>query len=388
MDKLLVVDEDEQSIDIFEKVLSVQNFEIYTASTGATAITKAKMLKEKPDLIILNISLPDMSGFDVCRLLKSDPETKYILVLMVVSHESRDYVLRTLHVGADDYITRPFDNAILLSKVKSLLRVKHLSDRLNNQYVELKEKTDLLDFQLKMAMHVQRSIIKEHDEDINGVRVISKYMPALDIGGDFYDVVRLDEDNIAVVIGDVSGHGISAALLTSMINMMFKTLVEKYTQPNLLLFQMNNQFFSVFRESNHEMYAGVFYAIIDTKNKEIRYANAGQTFPLYVNGKTKKAEELELGGIPVGLMKNTTYEFKTIEYGGGDLLLFHTDGLSDYFYKDRPDKFTFEIKQILEEGIENDTPNDIIDLVLASFYDYNNDKKFESDDVSIILCRL
>lgn len=388
MDKLLLVDQNEKNIDLISQFLSTSDYGLYTASTGKIAIAKIKMLK--PDLIIIDSDLPDISGFDVCKTIKSDPETKYCLVLLMISVETKDSILRSLHSGSDDYIIKNFDSTILLSKVKSLLRIKHLSDRITTQYSELKEKNELINLQLKTARKVQQSIIREIDARINKTHIISKYLPAIEIGGDFFDAKRLDNSHIGIILGDVSGHGISSALLTSMLGMMFNTLVYNYTNPDELLMAMNSQFYNIFEGSDNQMFACVFYAIIDVSKNTILYSNAGQSFPMYLKSSNSTARELQLGGIPIGVMDNTTYENALLSYESGDYLFLHTDGLSDLFYKDNPEEFTKKLKETLIKATEThpEALPEIIDSVLDQFYDVNLPNKYETDDVSIILCKL
>lgn len=387
MDKVLIVDENERNLDLICKLLSGNDFRIYTATGGKTALAKIKILI--PDLIILNSDLNDMSGFDVCKDTKFDKETKYCLVLLMLEAETKDYVLRSLHSGADDYIPKNFDSTILISKIKSLLRVKHLSDRISAQYNELKEKTALLDFQLKTARKVQRSIIKDINSKVGELEIKSRYLPALEIGGDFFDAKMLDEHRIGIVLGDVSGHGISAALLTSMLGMMFNTLVYQYDEPNRFLNAMNKQFCDIFKGSDNQMYACVFYAIVDMENKEVTYSNAGQSFPILVKTKEDKAVELQLGGVPVGMLNDTVYSNDKISYENGDYLFFNTDGLSDFYYKDNPMEFTEKLKSALVFYAQaQEELSQIIDYILDMFYSYDENKKYETDDVSIIMCKL
>ena len=343
-----------------------------------------------PDLILLNSDFNDMSGFDVCKITKSDAATKYCLILIMLEAETKDYVLRSLHSGADDYIPKNFDSTVLISKVKSLLRVKHLSDRISMQYNELKEKTQLLDFQLKTARKVQRSIIKDINSKIGELEIKSRYLPALEIGGDFFDAKMLDANRIGIVLGDVSGHGISAALLTSMLGMMFNTLVYQYDEPNRLLNAMNRQFCSIFEGSDNQMYACVFYAIVDIEEKTVLYSNAGQSFPIFIEPNKKSASELQLGGVPVGMLQDVVYSNNKISYENGDYLFFNTDGLSDFYYKDDNNEFTKRLKSILLTYTKygDESLDDIIDIVLDQFYNYDESKKYESDDVSIIMCKL
>lgn len=388
MDKLLIVDKNEQTVDLISKLLLTANYDIYTANTGKVALAKINAIN--PDLILMDTDLSDTSGFDLCKKIKSSSDTKYIPVLMLITVETKDIILRSVHAGADDYLSKLFDGTILLSKIKSLLRVKHLSDRIKTQYQELKEKNELLNFQLRMARQVQRSIIKKINYKKNDVCILSKYLPALEVGGDFYNLVELDDSHVGVVIGDVSGHGISAALLTAMLSMMFNTIAANHSSPCKLLEEMNSQFYRIFEHTGNEMYVCMFYAIIDTEQKKVVYSNAGQPFPVFVDSITNTAYELELGGVPIGLMDTATYEDKTMSYSQNDYILLHTDGLSDFFYKESPDVFSDKLKKLLTQTIPvyKDSLDEIIKAVLDQFYYYDENKKFENDDVSIVICKL
>ncbi len=388
MASIMIVDNSEQTAELMAQCLSESQYEIITATSGHNALAKAEAFK--PDLIILDVELKDISGYDLCKKLKSKPETKMIPILFVSMSNTNEFRLRAIQMGADDYIEKDFDATLLKTKIKSLLRVKNLSDQLIQKYAELEEKNSILEFQLKMSRRVQRSLIPEIDIKFNNMQIISKYMPALEIGGDFYDVITLDDETVWIIMGDVSGHGIAAALLTAMLNMMIKNLAQNATMPNLLLEAMNKEFYDIFANTNHEMYACVFYAMINTKKRKIYYSNAGQTLPFYVDSKNNTVRELEISGIPIGLMSDSKYECKVLKYNEGDRVFFHTDGLCDAFYKDSPDVFSSKLREILLDTKSLEDLNEIIDIVLSSFYNFmaSDAQKFELDDVSIILCKV
>ena len=388
MDSILVVDNSVQNTDLISQILRGADYEIYTSESGLNALAKVELFK--PGLVILEADLPDMSGYDVCKKIKGNPQTQYMLVLVISFKDTNDLRMRSIQAGADDFMEKTFDAPILIAKVKALLRLKHLSDQLKQKYTELEEKNKILNFQLKMGRHVQRSLMPEINFTYRGVSFAGKYMPALDIGGDFYDVVHIHDDCISVVIGDVSGHGIAAALLTAMLNMMIRNLILKYPGPDQVLFHMNNEFYNIFVNSDHEMYACVFYAVFDTKQRKIYYSNAGAALPVFVDSNKKTAFELESSGLPIGLIKDSQYDYKTQEYSQGDMVFFHTDGLMDTFYKGRPDEFDRGLKEILLGAQAFKKPQEVIDAVLRSYYNYNasDTKKYELDDVSVILCRM
>lgn len=385
MDKILVVDDMEQNIDLISRYLINAGYDVISATNGSTAIRKARMFK--PDLILLDILMPQMTGFEVCKILKSDNDTKYISILIITALDSSDTRTRSFEVGADDFISKAFDKTLLLSKVKSLLRIKHLSDQLKLQYSELQEKNNTLDFQLNMAMQVQRSLIEEANFVLNDVNFMSKYLPALDIGGDMYDMVKLDSSNVAVIMGDVSGHGIAAALLTAMLKMMFRNILSTTHEPSEVLNKMNVEFCNIFTNKLIDVYSCVFYAVIDTENKEIFCSNAGHTLPIFVEADTNSAYEIDIHGLPIGMMENSTYITKILSFTNGDLVFFHTDGLGDSLYKDTTDEFVHKLKELLI-SVKNMPVEQIISHVLDQFRNNDDVGNYESDDISIIVCKV
>ncbi len=386
IDKVLVVDSSIHSLELMSHILGDIGVEVIAAGTGKNALLNISMFK--PDLIIIDVDMPDMSGFELCKRVKSNPQTKYVLVLLMSTVETRDLRIRAIEVGADDFIEKTFDAYILISKCKSLLRIKHLNDKLKKNYAELEEKNKILEFQLKTARQVQGALIPNINYNDSKLRIFSNYLPALEIGGDFLDMYRINEDCISIVLGDVSGHGISAALITAMMSMMMKNLVHKYYNPDQVLFNLNNQFCKMLENSESPLYVCVFYAIINTKEHRILYSNAGQAFPIFVSSAKKKAFELEAKGTPIGMIEDSNYDFKSLSYQSGDVIIAHTDGLSDTHYKNDPESFVSSLKDLLCEYVSLPDPKEIIDLVLEKFYSVPEGKSFELDDVSIILCKM
>jgi sigma-B regulation protein RsbU (phosphoserine phosphatase) len=388
MDRILIADSSVQNTELMRECLGNTEYEVITAESGFNALAKVDLFK--PDLVIIDTDLNDISGYDVCKKIKDNPTTQYILVLIVSVRGSIDAQIRAMQVGSDDFMEKTFDAYVLISKIQSLLRLKYLSEQLKQKYIELEEKNNILEYQLKMSKSVQRSLLPKVNFTFNNVGFYSKYLPAMDIGGDFYDIIEINNKCVAVVLGDVSGHGISAALLTSMLNLMIKNLVAKYFNPDQLLFYLNNEFYKIFENSASEMYACVFYAVLDTNEKKIYYSNAGQTLPMFASFENNSAFELDAAGLPIGLIKNSKYEYKVIEYQQGDILFFYTDGLVNTFYKDSPNEFITRLNNILVDCLTIKEPAEIVSMALSSFYDYDasGSEKMEQDDVSVLLCRM
>jgi len=390
MFKILIADPSPYNIELISQCLDSAEYEIITAAGGGNALTQAELFK--PDIVIMDTELPDISGFDVCKRLKDNPDTEYILVLMLVPGETRFAGMRAVRAGADDFIEKTFDPSELQLKIRSLLRIRTLVIQLHQKYDELEEKNAVLDFQLKMSRQIQRSLMPAMSLEFNSLRFTTRYLPAMDIGGDFYDIIKLNDDLCAVVLGDVSGHGISAALLTSALLMMSRNLASNYYNPEQFMFHLNKEFNKTFQNNagGSGIYACVFYAVIDISRHVVRYSNAGQAFPVFVRGRAGQAFELEACGVPIGMMPKTIYETHEVPYVHGDMIFMHTDGFSDAYYKDSPADFSEKLRELLLEVRSEENGNEVLDIALGLFYNYDvaEARRYQQDDVSIIMCRM
>ena len=140
--RILIVDDNKENIDLIAYFLKPQNYQIFTAVDGVEALTQVE--NTKPDIILLDIMLPKMDGFQVCERIKKNVETRFIPVIMITALKELKDKIRSLEVGADDFISKPFENVELLTRVKSLLRIKRYHDQLELKNLELEEKNKAL----------------------------------------------------------------------------------------------------------------------------------------------------------------------------------------------------------------------------------------------------
>ena len=129
--RILVVDDIEANVKLLEARLTAEYYEVLTASDGPTALALAA--SEKPDIVLLDVMMPGMDGFETCRRLKADPVTRHIPVVLVTALDGREDKIKGLGVGADDFVTKPIDDVILFARVRSLLRLKSVMDELRER---------------------------------------------------------------------------------------------------------------------------------------------------------------------------------------------------------------------------------------------------------------
>lgn len=129
--RILVVDDVEPNVRLLEAKLTLEYYEVLTATDGATALEIASA--ERPDIILLDVMMPGMDGFETCRRLKADPVTRHIPVVLVTALDGREDKIKGLGVGADDFVTKPIDDVILFARVKSLVRLKSVMDELRER---------------------------------------------------------------------------------------------------------------------------------------------------------------------------------------------------------------------------------------------------------------
>jgi two-component system, sensor histidine kinase and response regulator len=155
--KILVVEDKQDNIDLISYFLKPQNYEIQVAMNGETAIEM--ITKSPPDIILLDIMLPRMNGFEVCERIKKDPKTRFIPVIMITALKELKDKIHSLEVGADDFITKPFENVELLTRVKSLLRIKKYHDQLEQKNKELLRMDQFKDELAHLIVHDMKNPI-------------------------------------------------------------------------------------------------------------------------------------------------------------------------------------------------------------------------------------
>jgi len=251
----------------------------------------------------------------------------------------------------------------------------------NSQLQEESIEKKRLEHELQMAVQIQQSLLPEKVPDARNVDIASYFNPTDAVGGDYYDYIMFDDQNIGVVIADVSGHGPSAALVMTMLKGILHSITHKFVSADQTLMELNS---IVNRIVPPEMFVTMMFLIFDLKEKILRFSNAGHNPLLYYNKKENNCSSLELSGCALNLTKDAKYLLKEIPFNVGDIFLAYTDGVIEAT-NDKIEMFGIErlIKKLAEE--KDNSVNEIISHIKEQIEIYSGNKPPEDDVVLITI---
>lgn len=358
--KILVVDDEPRNVKILQIHLNARGYTVCTATNGLEALETVE--KEMPDLILLDINMPKMDGFEVVERIRANETTEFIPIVMITAlRDTRENRIKAIEVGADDFIEKPFDSLEVLARVRSLLRIKGYHDTLENHNARLEE-------ELQMARSIQEILLPQNGvQELSGFRIASRCCPEMAVGGDFFDVWEIGENQLGVFISDVMGHGVSAAFVTVFIKTILAEFQQLVTDNPAYLLEILNTRFNDMISSRLFMFATAFCGIIDAAKGQLLCANAGHSFPFLRNGHQQTYHVIgnKKTGNGLGIWRESVYETTHYPFDRFSRLFLYTDGL--YEAKNpQGEEFTAERLQKLVSTCSEQSAAGLINSVSAA----------------------
>ena len=375
--QILIIDDESGIRTALARRLSSIGYQVRTAANGLEGL---KMVSELPPaILILDIGMPGMDGFEVLRRLRSSEEGRRIHVLMLTGHSLVDEVERGLVSGADDYLTKPFDFRELVARVKAAARLQELQQELRqanaNQERATLELEQLLhqrnmliqkmSLDLDMAARLQQGLLPPKSIRSGNFLINALYQPSSRIGGDFFDVRKHDAAGTSLLLADAAGHGVSAALLAAMLQMAMGEVLADPIAPAKALIELNRRFQFC---SEIGSFLSAFCAQIDPESGRLIYCNAGLVPPLLYRKADRQVVTLNTPGFCLGIFADGEYEDCEISLEDGDRLLIFTDGISEAS-RGGQDDFGCRLPDLLARGADlaNDALLDQLSEQLRSY---------------------
>ena len=379
--KILSVD-DEQDLELlltqyFRRKIRKGEYEFFFAHNGLEALQV--LLREKDISIILSdINMPEMDGLTLLTKI-NELQNPALKCIMVSAYGDMGNIRQAMNNGAFDFATKPIDLDDLSITIEKAIEQIHYIKQAQEEHSQLESlRTDLA-----VAREIQQAILPrifppfpENDAELDLAALME---PAKDVGGDFYDFFRIDQDHIGLVMADVSGKGVPAAIFMAVSRTLIRTIgLQGYT-PDVCLTKSNEL---LCKESIDSMFVTVFYAIYDIKTGELHYCNGGHNAP-YIVKANGTVEMMPLStNCMVGTIEGLEYEDAKIQLGVGDTIVMYTDGVNEAFNSDLQEYGEERMEQLLKQQSGKDCRT-LIDAQINDVKAFAGEAP-QSDDITIM----
>jgi sigma-B regulation protein RsbU (phosphoserine phosphatase) len=369
---VLIVDDAKVNIDILVEALR-DEYKLSVALDGAAALCNIE--KSTPDLVLLDIVMPGLTGYEVCRQLRAQESTRDLPVMFLSSLEDVKDKTQGFEVGGNDYVTKPFEVLEVKARVRSLLKAKAYTDAIREAMAR----------DLKIAREIQMGILPADVAAVtrhSALEVHAIIEPAQKVGGDLYEVLRASDDRLVIALGDVSGKGIPAALFMAVAVTVLRTLARHLVDPAEILRRLNDE---LVEQNPRGMFVTMQCLVFDLAARQVSFAGAGHHQLAIVSRGRPPRLACVSSGRPAGLMAFNPIERETLPLEAGDTFVLFSDGVSeamnvvdDFYGEDR-------LMAVLAAAADG-TVADIVKRVVADVHAFANGAK-QSDDITVLAVR-
>lgn len=382
-EKILVVNDEEPVRELIGIILQQHGYQVVEAPDGFKGLEVAA--QTLPDLILLDVMMPGMDGYEVCAKLKQDPKTKEIPVIFLSSLSAAKDKIKGLQLGGVDFVTRVSDQAELLARVQTHLKISSLTRELIVKNEQLVQKQKYLDEDLKAAAEIQRSLLPSQKLKLLNLDISWECLPCDLVGGDIFNILPIDEEHAAIYMIDVSGHGVPSAMVTVSVSQHLHEACQvhkdedvcRLLSPSAVLRTLD----LLFPVERFNKFMTMFYMVINLKTGELKYSNAGHPPPILVHPNAP-FELLTKGGAVVGINEGIPFAEGTIKLQKGDKIFLYTDGIIEHQTPSEQFYGSDRLFALIESLKQEPTPK-ICDLVLKSVNEFGQGL-LPADDISIL----
>jgi phosphoserine phosphatase RsbU/P len=370
--RILIVDDAKANVDILVHALR-DDYKLSVALDGAAALRSVE--KSAPDLVLLDIVMPGIDGYEVCRQLRSHESTREVPVMFLSSLEDVANKAQGFEVGGNDYLTKPFEMLEVKARVRSLLKAKAYADAVREAMAR----------DLRIAREIQMGILPVDPSAItngSGLDVYAVVEPAREVGGDLYEVLRVSDKRIVVALGDVSGKGIPAALFMAVAVTVLRTLARQIAEPDEILSRLNDE---LAEQNPRGMFVTLQCLVFDLESGRVSCAGAGHHELAIVSPGRKPRLACASSGRPAGLMPVNPITRETLTLEPGDTFVLFSDGVSEAISVS--DEFYGEERLLsVLESTAGATAVETVTSVLSDVRAFAAGAK-QSDDITVLAAR-
>jgi phosphoserine phosphatase RsbU/P len=371
--RVLIVDDAKANLDILVEGLKADH-KLSLAMNGEMALQAAA--RTPPDLVLLDIVMPGMDGYEVCRKMRQMPETAEVPIMFLSSLEEVQNKTRGFEAGANDYLTKPFDLLEVKARVRSLLKAKAYSDAVKEQIAS----------ELRVAREIQMGMLP-HDfapfEKNYGVEFGAILEPAREVGGDLYGVCDAGPERLVVFLGDVSGKGIPASMFMVRAISLARLLAREITEPEKILARLNDELSA---DNPSGMFVTFLCAVFEPKSGRLTIANGGHCRPVILHDGQSPRWAVKNLGTALGFEPGLEFERTDLTLQRGDALILYSDGVTEAF---NPQEELYGDKRLIADtaGLSGQSATGIMTNLLTRVRAHASGAP-QSDDIAILALKV
>jgi serine phosphatase RsbU (regulator of sigma subunit) len=380
----LVVDDNEDNRYTLLRRLKREGYDDLTAAeSGERALDL--LATRAFDLVLLDVMMPGLNGYQVLERMRADGRTRDIPVIMISAMDEIESVVRCIELGAEDYLSKPFNPILLRARVGACLEKKRMRDELLRHSLRMER-------ELASAREIQLSMVPSDFPRPSAecaLAVHGTLQPAREVGGDLYDCFRLDPQTLCLVVADVSDKGACAALFMARAKTAIRLLATQMGQtperPLALSELVAHSNDELCRDNPLAMFVTLVIATVDGRSGELAWCNAGHTFPYAIGGDGSVTALRECHGIPLGVKSAASFRSARTQLARGGAFFAYTDGIVEAM--DEHGQFFGEAG--LEAALRScacAAPADLVAGVLRDVRGFAGSAP-ASDDIAALACR-
>ena len=325
---LLIVDDNEDNRYTLTRRLQREGYgNLVTATDGQQALD---LLESRPfDLVLLDVMMPGLNGYQVLERMRAHSRLRHIPVIMISAVDEIDSVIRCIELGAEDYLSKPFNPTLLRARVGAGLEKKRLRDEIVNVLSQIESELQAAR-QIQLSMVPTEFLVPTPDRP---VEVYATLEPARRVGGDLYDFFWGEDGRMYFVVADVSDKGAPAALFMARTKTMIRLVATLFRLPNGApmephrIVEKVNEGLSL--ENEQGMFVTVFLGILDPADATLSFCNAGHNLPYLLRSAGGVSVVDGARGKPLGIRPTFAYQSESMKLTPGDGLFLYTDGITE-----------------------------------------------------------
>ena len=316
---ILIVDDEIANLQLLSELLVREGYQVRPANNPQLALDSA--LTQPPKLILLDVKMPEMDGFEVCRRLKQDERTQDIPIIFVSALQDVEDKVRGFEAGGVDFISKPFQESEILARVSTHLTIHRLRQEVQTQ-------RDQLEYELETVSKLQLRLLPKTLPQIAGLDLATYYATSRYAGGDYYDFRELPDGRLGILVADAEGHSSPAAVLMAMTCALFHSCDGDFGDPGQVLDYLNRYLCGLAEPS----FVTVLYAVYDPQHQSLRAGRAGHCYPVIYEGASGRARQWDIPGVmPLGIDTFSAVPVVEVQLYPGDRFLLYTDGITERF---------------------------------------------------------